>query len=212
MPGMFTNLQKDRRGISRIWFAAGYSLQGLRAGWDEPAFRFEAIAAVVMLPASFWLGRNWLEVAALAGSVLLVMIVELLNTAVEAAIDRIGPVDLTFVDNHGTDTSSNPALFATLKPAVAVMANGSTKGGGTETLKILHTFPNLDVWQVHYSVRNGDLNYPANQIANIGAGPNDNAPLHINVLKSGAITVINSRNGYSKAYPKAALNSDIHHG
>ena len=42
-----------------------------------------------MLPASFWLGRHWLEVAALAGSVLVVMIVELLNTAVEAAIDRM---------------------------------------------------------------------------------------------------------------------------
>ena len=88
---MFTNLQKDRRGLSRIWFATGYSLKGLRAGWHEPAFRFEAIAAIVMLPASFWLGRHWLEVAALAGSVLVVMIVELLNTAVEAAIDRIGP-------------------------------------------------------------------------------------------------------------------------
>lgn len=88
---MFTNLQKDRRGLARIWFATGYSLKGLRAGWDEPAFRFEAIAAIVMLPASFWLGRHWLEVAALAGSVLVVMIVELLNTAVEAAIDRIGP-------------------------------------------------------------------------------------------------------------------------
>jgi beta-lactamase superfamily II metal-dependent hydrolase len=125
------------------------------------------------------------------------------ENALVCPIDRIGPVDLAFVDNHGTDTSSNPALFATLKPAVAVMANGSTKGGGTETLKILHTFPNMDVWQVHYSTRNGELNYPANQIANIGAGPNDNAPLHINVLKSGAITVINARTGYSKTYPKA---------
>ena len=86
---MFTNLQKDRRGLSRIWFATGYSLKGLRAGWHEPAFRFEAIAAIVMLPASFWLGRHWLEVAALAGSVLLVMIVELLNTAIEKLADRV---------------------------------------------------------------------------------------------------------------------------
>ena len=44
-----------------------------------------------MIPASFWLGSSWVEVALLAGSALLVMIVELLNTAVEAAIDRIGP-------------------------------------------------------------------------------------------------------------------------
>ena len=91
MTSMFTNLQKDRRGLGRLWFAAGYSWQGLRAGWDERAFRAEASAAVVLLPLSFWLGNGWLEVAALAGSVMLVMIVELLNTAIEAAIDRIGP-------------------------------------------------------------------------------------------------------------------------
>jgi len=85
------NPQKARRGLARVWHATRYSLNGLRAGWDEPAFRQEAIAAVVLLPASFWLGRDWVDTALLAGSVLLVMIVELLNTAVEAAIDRIGP-------------------------------------------------------------------------------------------------------------------------
>jgi diacylglycerol kinase (ATP) len=69
----------------------GYSLAGLRAGWGETAFRQEAIAAVVLLPASVWLGKSWLEAALLAGSVVLVMIVELLNTGIETAIDRIGP-------------------------------------------------------------------------------------------------------------------------
>ena len=48
-----------------------------------------AIAALFMVPLAFWLGQNWVEVALLAGSVLLVMIVELLNTGIEAAIDRI---------------------------------------------------------------------------------------------------------------------------
>ena len=85
------NPQKLRTGLNRIWHAAGYSLQGLRAGWYEPAFRQEAMASIVLLPASFWLGRGWVEVALLAGSVLLVMIVELLNTGIETAIDRIGP-------------------------------------------------------------------------------------------------------------------------
>eukprot|EP01030_Chromulinospumella_sphaerica_P004108 gene4108-4022_t len=51
----------------------------------------EAILAMVMLPLAFWLGQSWVEIALLAGSVLLVMIVELLNTCVESAIDRIGP-------------------------------------------------------------------------------------------------------------------------
>jgi diacylglycerol kinase (ATP) len=85
------NPQKTRTGLSRLWHAGGYSLQGLRAGWDETAFRQEAVAAALLLPLSFWLGRTWVETALLAGSMLLVMIVELLNTGLEAAIDRIGP-------------------------------------------------------------------------------------------------------------------------
>ncbi|MBP7564903.1 MAG: diacylglycerol kinase [Burkholderiaceae bacterium] len=85
------NPQKARSGLSRLWHATGYSIEGLRAGWGEKAFRQEAIAAMVLLPASFWLGRHWTEVALLAGSVVLVMIVELLNTGIETAIDRISP-------------------------------------------------------------------------------------------------------------------------
>jgi diacylglycerol kinase (ATP) len=85
------NPQKERKGLSRMWHAAGYSFAGLRAGWGETAFRQESIAAVLLVPAAFWLGRHWTEVALLAGSVLLVMIVELLNTGLETAIDRVGP-------------------------------------------------------------------------------------------------------------------------
>lgn len=86
-----SNPQKARKGISRILHAGGYSLQGLMAGWGETAFRQEAIAAMVMLPLAFVVGQDWVEVALLAGSVLLVMIVELLNTGIESCIDRIGP-------------------------------------------------------------------------------------------------------------------------
>ena len=85
------NPQKQRRGLHRMLHATRYSMLGLRAAWGEAAFRQEAIAALVLVPAAFWLGRSWIEVSLLAGSVLLLMIVELLNTAVEAAIDRIGP-------------------------------------------------------------------------------------------------------------------------
>lgn len=90
-PHADVNPQKSRTGLHRIWHAAGYSMAGLRAGWGETAFRQEAIASFVLLPASLWLGKSWMEVALLAGSVVLLMIVELLNTAVETAIDRIGP-------------------------------------------------------------------------------------------------------------------------
>ena len=74
-----------------MWHAAGFSVAGLHAGWAETAFRQEVIAAFILLPASFWLGRNWVETALLAGSVLVVMIVELLNTSIETVVDRIGP-------------------------------------------------------------------------------------------------------------------------
>jgi diacylglycerol kinase (ATP) len=82
--------QKQRKGLSRMVHAFGYSLAGLRAGWGETAFRQEAMAAMVLIPAAFWLGNSWAEVSLLAGSVVLLMVVELLNTAVESAIDRFG--------------------------------------------------------------------------------------------------------------------------
>ena len=85
------NPQKARTGLNRIIHAGGYSIQGLIAGWGETAFRQEAIAAFVLVPLAFWLGDNWVETALLAGTVLIVMIVELLNTGIETAIDRIGP-------------------------------------------------------------------------------------------------------------------------
>jgi diacylglycerol kinase (ATP) len=74
-----------------VWHALGYSLAGLRAGWYETAFRQEAVASIVLIPAAFWLGSSWVETVLLAGTVMIVMIVELLNTGIETAIDRIGP-------------------------------------------------------------------------------------------------------------------------
>jgi diacylglycerol kinase (ATP) len=105
--------QKLRSGLSRIWHAAGFSLAGLRAGWGETAFRQEVLASIVMLPAAFWLGRTWVEVALLAGSVLLVMIVELLNTAVEAVVDRIG-YDWNALSKRAKDMGSAAVLLSCL--------------------------------------------------------------------------------------------------
>jgi diacylglycerol kinase (ATP) len=90
-PHTDVNPQKSRTGLQRMWYAGGYSLAGLRAGWGETAFRQECIAAMALLPTSLWLGKSWIEVTLLAGSVILLMVVELLNTAIETAIDRIGP-------------------------------------------------------------------------------------------------------------------------
>ena len=90
-----THPQKARGGLDRIVHATGYSLAGLGAAWrHESAFRQECMLALVLWPVAVWLGRNWVETALLAGSVMLVLIVELLNSAVEAAVDRIS------LENH----------------------------------------------------------------------------------------------------------------
>ena len=78
-------------GLRRIMRAAVYSMQGFSyALKNEAAFRQELALAVILVPAAFWLGRNPLEIAILIAVCLLVLIVELLNSAIEAAIDRHG--------------------------------------------------------------------------------------------------------------------------
>lgn len=85
-----THPLKGRTGLARIVRAFGYSCEGLLSAYrHESAFRQEAGLALVMLPAAFWLGHGWTETALLAGSVVLVLIVELLNSAIEATVDRI---------------------------------------------------------------------------------------------------------------------------
>ena len=66
-------------------------MSGLRTAWKEAAFRQEILLAIVLLPLAFLIGQTWVEVAMLAAVVMLVLIVEVLNSAIEAAIDRIGP-------------------------------------------------------------------------------------------------------------------------
>jgi diacylglycerol kinase (ATP) len=78
-------------GFKRIVNATFFSFAGLRAAWVyEAAFRQECALAVVLTPAAFWVGRTAVERALLIGSCWLVLIVELLNSAIEAAIDRVG--------------------------------------------------------------------------------------------------------------------------
>lgn len=85
-----TNPQKGHKGWQRVWRATGHSWAGLRAAWrHESAFRQEGVLFVLMVPLGLWLGQTWLERAVLIGVAALVLIVELLNSAVESAIDRI---------------------------------------------------------------------------------------------------------------------------
>ena len=107
------NAQKSRTGLHRLWHATRYSIAGLRAGWGQAAFRQEALAALMLLPLSLWLGGNWVEVALLGGSVLLVLVVELLNSGIEAAVDRIGP-EWHLLSKQAKDMGSAAVLLTVL--------------------------------------------------------------------------------------------------
>jgi diacylglycerol kinase (ATP) len=78
-------------GIKRIISACGYSIKGLSSCWrNEAAFRQEVMAMVVLVPLAFYLGDSGLEIALMLFTCMLVLIVEVLNSSVEAVVDRIG--------------------------------------------------------------------------------------------------------------------------
>lgn len=78
-------------GLRRIVNATSYSLAGLRSAWrHEAAFRQESALCAVLVPTALWLGTTAVERALLIGTCLLVLIVELLNSGIEAAVDRVG--------------------------------------------------------------------------------------------------------------------------
>ena len=78
-------------GFQRLIKATGYSMQGFRAAFKyEAAFRQEVFAALLMVPLALWLAESGLARAILIGSVILVLLAELLNSAIEAVVDRFG--------------------------------------------------------------------------------------------------------------------------
>ena len=80
------------RGPARVMKAAMWSMQGPRAAWlHESSFRLEVYLFVILAPIGWWLGAGGVERALLIGSMLLVLSIELLNSAVEAVIERYGP-------------------------------------------------------------------------------------------------------------------------
>ena len=112
LPAM-TNPHKGRTGLDRFIRAAGHSIDGMQLAYrHESAFRAELGVAAVLLPSAFWLGRGWIEVALLAGSVLLVLIVELLNSGIEAAIDRVS-LEIHDLSKRAKDLAS-AAVFLSL--------------------------------------------------------------------------------------------------
>lgn len=82
----------ESRGPRQIWAAFIWSMKGLRAGFrHEASFRLETYLAVVLIPLGLWLGQGPVEKILLAGTPLLVLSAELLNSAVEAVVDKVSP-------------------------------------------------------------------------------------------------------------------------
>jgi len=109
---------KGKTGLVRLWNAFGYSIAGFRAAYKhEDAFRQEVWLAIVLVPLALWLPVTMIAKALMIGSVLLVIIVELINSAIEATVDRIS------LENHdlakrAKDIGSSAVLVSLLNVCV----------------------------------------------------------------------------------------------
>ncbi len=84
-------MKPGKKGLARIIDAAGYSWQGFTAAWkNEAAFRQELILCLILVPAAFWFGQSGTDIALMIGSLFIVLIAEILNSAIEAVVDRFG--------------------------------------------------------------------------------------------------------------------------
>ena len=141
--------------------------------------------------------------------------------------NRIGAVDVLLGLHHGQDTSTSEVLVHAVHPRVAIMNNGTRKGGQPEVMKTVHSSPGLeDLWQLHFSLLSGqEYTVPGMFIANTtddqqtampvaptpapGPGPGTPpAPVHkgaaywikLSAQEDGSFTVTNARNGFGKTY------------
>jgi beta-lactamase superfamily II metal-dependent hydrolase len=138
-------------------------------------------------------------------------------------VNRIGTVDLYLTSHHGLDRSGSPALVHALQPRVAVMNNGTRKGGTPDAFRVLYESPGLeDLWQLHWSHNVGLDNAPAMFVANVddnpaianvltgaaaprggGGAAAAHSPAHlikVSAQQDGTFTVTNTRNSFSKTY------------
>ncbi len=137
--------------------------------------------------------------------------------------NRIGTVDVYLTSHHGLAKSGSPALVHALQPRVAVMNNGTRKGGEADTFHVLYESPGLeDLWQLHWSYNVGLDNSAATFVANVednaaiagvltaqgpaprgGGGAAAHSPAYlikVSARQDGTFSVTNTRNGFSKTY------------
>ena len=109
---------QNHKGWRRLVNATGYSWAGLKAAWrNEEAFRQEGLLCIVLAPLALWLGDSAVERVLLIGSLLLIVIVELLNSGIEAVVDRIGP-ERHELSGRAKDIGSAAVFMALLNAGV----------------------------------------------------------------------------------------------
>jgi len=111
----------------------------------------------------------------------------------------LGTVDVYLTTHHGLAQSNAPVIVHALKPRVAIMNNGASKGGSVETIKTVRSSPGLeDFWQLHYADAAKEANVPAPMIANL-----DESTAHyikLTAQRDGSFSVFNSRTKETKRY------------
>ncbi len=122
--------------------------------------------------------------------------------ALVCPVNKLGSVDLYLATHHGLNLSNPPAIVDALKPRVAIVNNGATKGGSAEALHTIRTSPGIeDVWQLHYAQNAGRENNAAEPyLVNIDSDASVSW-IKVSAATDGSFTVTNSRNGLTKTYP-----------
>jgi beta-lactamase superfamily II metal-dependent hydrolase len=113
--------------------------------------------------------------------------------------DRIGPVDVYLVAHHGGADASDPVLYATTKPRVAIVNNAADKGGAAETLKTLHAATGTETWQLHRAQAAGAVNVADDRIANLSDVTAN--WIKVSAREDGSFSVTNPRTGATIQYP-----------
>ena len=118
-------MKNEATGFNRLVTAFGFSVKGLKTAYrHETAFRQEVWASIILVPLAFVVGNGVLEITILIGSVLLLMIVELLNTAVENVVDRIGD-EFHELSGRAKDTGSAAVLLTIVLLVITWIAIGT---------------------------------------------------------------------------------------
>lgn len=109
---------KGKKGFTRLWNALGYSRDGIAAAWtNEAAFREEVLLALITIPLAIFLGKTGVDRAILIGSIILILIVEILNSGLEAVVDKASP-EKHELAKRAKDMGSAAVLFSLINAAI----------------------------------------------------------------------------------------------